>query len=399
MRDNYWHTTQLNLVNDFAVNKVSGIYDIVVVGGGFAGLSTALHLSEYGCRVLVAEQYNLGAGASTSSAGFLSNLPLKAIFQCIGSIPDSLQKFHHESLHYLLSMIKSYNIECNLTKNGLIVLSNDSIMSSGHSNIENIRNETSISGFKHAYLKKKAYSINPVQCLQGLVYQLGMHSVTILENFCVSDVSNNNRVFTITNQKGISVKAKRIVFACGAEMNLENSLLKSAHRTLFPINSGVIVTERLSQSVRKKISNNNRIFITKGRYINYFRLTPDKRLLFGGKQNIQNDNKEQNYHYLCNKLHDFFPFLEEVTIDFHWQKPLAFNYSGVPIIKEIKDNIWVINGFGGSGIANSIYSGLLLAQSIVHNQTSHSIFGIKHPSLPQIVQSDVMRRIIGILIN
>src|SRR5699024_2345751 len=132
--------------------------------------------------------------------------------------------------------------------------------------------------------------------------------------------------------------------------------------------SHAIATEPISKKISQELIPKNRVAIDTKNYLYYFRLTPDNRMLFGGRVNISNKSKKNKtknkYDILQKNMSEVFPDLINTKIDYNWSGMTGFTLDFMPHIGETKDGLFFALGFCGHGAAMSTLFGKIIAHNI-----------------------------------
>ena len=154
-------------------------------------------------------------------------------------------------------------------------------------------------------------------------------------------------------------------------------------RTIFPAGSYVIATEPLGEERAEKLTPADVAFCEQCIALNYFRLSSDKRLLFGGMCNYSGRVPKSIGGSLRPKLLEVFPQLEDVRIDYEWGGNIAISVNRCPQFGRIKDNTYYVQGYSGHGIAPTHLAGKMLADIICGDSEQFDVFSkVRHIPLP-----------------
>jgi glycine/D-amino acid oxidase-like deaminating enzyme len=198
----------------------------------------------------------------------------------------------------------------------------------------------------------------------------------VVEHAEVRSVKNSGATFTAVTSQG-SLTADRVLVATNG---YTGKLFPSIRRRVVPIGSYSIVTEPLPVDLAEEILPGNRMAWTARRFLNYFRRTPDDRILIGGRRNLRTDlDLIDSARDLNNRLIDFFPQLSDVGITHVWGGKLAVTFDLLPHIGR-EDNVWYAMGYGGHGVALGTYLGTDVA-GLMSGELERSPFAdIPHPT-------------------
>lgn len=163
-------------------------------------------------------------------------------------------------------------------------------------------------------LDPQSFSFHPLNYALGLAKAVEKLDGTIYENSQVIDIHYSSK-YTIVRTTSGAIKAKHLVIATNG---YTEGLIKKLSRSVLPIASYMIATEPLPPRLAKKLIPNNRMIFDTKNFLNYFRLTPDYRLIFGGKDSIRGVENNQTYEDVHTELLKVFPELEGFSVEYKW---------------------------------------------------------------------------------
>jgi glycine/D-amino acid oxidase-like deaminating enzyme len=183
----------------------------------------------------------------------------------------------------------------------------------------------------------------------------------LCENCDVTRLEKTAVGFNVHTTQGI-VKAKEVLVATNG---YTDRLIPQLKPRIFPVGSYIIVTEPLSAEMQQEVSPKGRMFYDTKNFLNYFRLTPDGRMLFGGRNNLSVDlDPHESATSLKEQMHRVYPQLDDVPITHTWTGQLGLTFDLMPHIGRI-DGVMYAMGYGGHGVSIATYvgteAGLLLA--------------------------------------
>lgn len=388
----YYAATVNNITNYAPLQGVRRA-DVCVIGAGFTGISTALHLAEKGYDVHVVEANKVGWGASGRNGG-----------QIIGGISgeDKLLKINGQHCSELLwdmrwaghkiirERVKKYHIDCDLKFGYLDV----AIKNRHLRDLDAERERLELHGFPFDYkiLDKQetqeatgteAYIGSLMNMGNGHLHPLNMcigeanaavsQGASIYEQSPVLTIEKGSRPKVITEQG--SVSADFVVIAGNAYHSLEEKLRGS----LFPVNSFIIATEPLSEDLIKRINPRDFAVCDPNYVLEYFRLSADKRLLFGGRCNYYGADPEVIKKKLRPRMLKIYPALADTTIEFAWGGTIGVPINRIPQFGRIMPNVFYSQGYSGHGVNVTHLAGQILADVIAGTFERFDIFARVKP--------------------
>ena len=371
--------------------------DVVVVGGGYTGLNAARVLAKDGASVAVLEQNCVGWGASSRNGGIaITGLKqsLPAIFKKYGA--HAAREFWHismDAIDLVGEVVADEGIACHFLRKGHLTLAAkpahyeamqekadwferilDHKLTLLHQSA--LRTEIGSDVFYGGLIDEWTASLHPGKYVHGLAEAVHRIGGVICEHTAVSRIKKENGRFKLYTSKGKVIADKVLVATNG----YTDKLVPRLKARVLPVGSYTIVTEPLTPALQKRISPNGRTFTDSRRFVHYFRLTPDGRLLFGGRNNLSTnldllDSARRLYMHMVH----IFPDLRNVPITHSWVGKLGMTFDLMPHIGQI-NGIHYAMGYGGQGVSLATYLGSE-AGKLLCGQIKHSPFmNIHHPT-------------------
>ena len=375
--------------------------DVCIVGGGYTGLSSALYLAKGGLNVVLLEANKLASGASGVNGGQVSGGMRRDQFyieKALGKdYARALWDIGEKAKYHARDLMDEYQIQCDYKKgiahpNHKQKFCEDSRRYVEHLNqnydyhdIEYLSDDEmkEITGsetyFGGSYDKGEAHC-HPLNYALGIAEAALSANAQIYENSAVTSYKVADNDVKVKTQNG-SVKAKRLVLACNGYLeNLEKRLTSK----ILSMNNYIIATEPLDSATVAKINPRDIAFADSRFVINYFRLSADKHLLFGGGENYSQNLSDNIAPIVTRPMEKIYPFLKGVKIDYAWGGKLAITMNRLPFFKTLNnEKIISAQGYSGQGVALSSFSGKLIADKINGNgEIFDTIAKIPNPSFP-----------------
>jgi len=373
--------------------------DVAVVGAGFTGVSTALYLAERGYDVALVESNRIGWGASGRNGGQLIDgfTNVQKFERRSGQQADveMVRQMGLECRDIVVQRIEQYSIDCELKLGFLDVAARPREMQDLEESLQ-IHQENN---YPHEmrlvrqdelreFIDSDSYiggltnqgngHLHPLDLCIGEAQAANELGATIFEQTRVTRILHGNN--PVVETESGKIFADKVVLAGNAYLRETEPKLK---RTIFPAGSYVIATEPLGEERAKKLTPADIAFCEQCIALNYFRLSSDKRLLFGGMCNYSGRVPKSITASLQPKMLDIFPQLEGVRIDYEWGGNVAISVNRCPQFGRIKDNTYYAQGYSGHGIAPTHLAGKMLADIICGDSEQFDVFSkVRHVSLP-----------------
>lgn len=379
--------------------------DVAVIGAGFTGLSAARVLARQGATVAVLEANTIGWGASSRNGGMvLTGLKLgpEALVRRYGI--ELVQQMYAASLESISSVeriIADEQISCNFFRGGhLEVACKQSHFDAYARSVEFIQQhfnhelkiiprgqlpaEIGSSIYFGGMVDETSAGLNPARYVAGLAQAAMRAGAQVYENAPVLNVAaaaqNGIGGFKVASSRG-NVFAKNVFVATSGYTSTATPDLR---RKIIPIGSFIIATEPLPDTLARELSPRNRMIYDSRHYLHYYRLTPDNRMLFGGRAAFFPETKDtirRSAEILRDGMIKVFPQLKNTEIDYAWGGTLDFCFDTMPHCGEI-NGIHFALGYAGHGVAMATYLGANMAEKIAGSAELIPFTAIPFPGAP-----------------
>ena len=372
--------------------------DVAVVGAGYTGLSSALYLAERGYDVAVIEAQRVGWGASGRNGGQLIDgfVDSDKIEKRVDATAVKIaREMGLECRDVVLDLIERYSINCDLKFGYLDLALNTRDMVYFQSEIE----RKSKQNYPHemSLLAKEQLPevIGSKRYLGGLVNRGNGHLHPL--NLCLGEAhaidGNGGRIFErspvthihhgdkprVETADGV-LHADQLVLAGNAYLGRVEPKLYGA---VIPAGSFIIATEPLGEELATEILPQDMAACDQRVGLDYFRLSADKRMLFGGLCNYSGRDPKDITAALRPNMLKVFPQLKGARIDYEWGGYLAISMNRVPQLGRIKNNTYYAQGYSGHGVAPAHLAGKVLADAICGDCEQFDVFErVGHLKLP-----------------
>ena len=374
--------------------------DVVIVGGGFSGVNTALELVEKGFDVVLLEANRIGWGATGRNGGQVSCGIGHKVEKFEGKIGKegvrALYDMGFESVEILRERIAKYSIDCDLKWGYCDVAIKPRHMkwfeewkswekSIGNPHEHRILDARQLKQYVGSdkylggmYNPTGSGHLHPLNLCTGEASAAVANGVRIFEQSRVEEIKHGQPVSVLTETG--SVKAKYLVLCGNAYMK---NLVPQLASKILPSNSSVIATEPLSADLAKQIMPSDVAVCDPRTALDYFRLSADNRMLFGGLSNYAGLEPSNLVGTMRKKMVSVFPELESVAIEYGWSGQMGIGINRMPQLGRLADNILYIQAYSGHGVAPTHLIGRVIAEAIEGNPERFDVFArIGHWSFP-----------------
>jgi len=357
--------------------------DVCVIGGGFSGLSAALHLSEQGRHVTLLEGAQIGWGASGRNGGQIVN-GLNASLDTIGKrygsqTADFVGGLVQEGAGIIRHNVKTHNIQCDLKPRNIYVAFNARQMRDledkqalwkrhgmeEHEMLDSaaLQQHVGSDGYCGGMIDHSGGHLHPLNLALGEAAALERSGGIIHEQTRVTRIDSIDTQPVVITDNG-SVRCKTLVI-CG-NAYLGKSVPALAPRVM-PVSTQVMATEPLSEELARKLLPTDSC-IEDVRYIlDYYRLSADRRLLFGGGTVYGGSEPKDVEGKLRPNMEKVFPELRGVKVTHAWSGNFALSFSRVPQLGRLGPETYFAMGYSGHGVTGSHLFGRLLAEAVSGN--------------------------------
>ncbi len=401
----YWHDSAPAFTGAEA-GPVEGNVDVAIIGGGFTGLNAARRLAKAGVRVALLEAGHVGAGGSGRNGGHLNNGIAHGYADAKTHLgaerAHALYRAYDRSIEMIEEVIAEEEIDCDFRRAGKLKLaSKHSHVAGLRANFELIQQEVDADtrwlekedlpdeigspGFHGAMLYEKAAMMHMGRYATGLADAARRHGARIWQDAPVQNRTRAGSGWELTTPKG-TLRADRVVLATGAY----TGQVKAApfgwfRRRIIAVGSFIIATRPLTDAEVAATLPGNRTCVTSMNIGNYFRLSPDNRLIFGGRARFSAVSDQQSDaksgEVLRESLARTFPHLVNTKIDYCWGGLVGMTKDRFPRAGE-QDGLIYGMGYSGHGAQMSTLIGQSLADMAMGREDTNPLAGLDWPAIP-----------------
>ncbi len=367
---------------DHPVLQGEWVADVCVVGGGFSGLNTALELAERGMSVILLEAHKIGWGASGRNGGQLIRGVGHGLEQFEGVIGKEgvrqMKLMGLEAVEIVRQRVERFNIACDLTW-GYCDLANkprdlegfaeeaDELRSLGYRHstrllqASEMRSVVGSDRYVGGLIDMGSGHLHPLNLALGEAAAAQQLGVQLFENSAVTHIDYGPEVKVHTALG--TVRAKSLVLGCNAYLKDLNPQLSGK---VLPAGSYIIATEPLSEAQAHALLPQNMAVCDQRVALDYYRLSADRRLLFGGACHYSGRDPHDIGAYMRPKMLEVFPQLADVKIDYQWGGMIGIGANRLPQIGRLHDqpNVYYAQAYSGHGLNATHLAGKLLAEAI-----------------------------------
>jgi glycine/D-amino acid oxidase-like deaminating enzyme len=400
---NYWLETAAIPVGEIV--SLPQTVDVAVIGSGVTGLAAARALAKRGVGVAVFEAETLGWGASSRNGGMVltgMKLPVPTLISRYGR--EKVQRMYAASLASIdcvEQIVREEQIDCNFSRCGHLEVACKQAHFDGYAEsgalIErefnhklrivtkaDLKNEIGSDIYYGGLVDEVSAGLNPARYVAGLATAAERAGAALFDHTRVESVQRENSTgapkFQLCTTKG-SLLARDVLLASGAYTGDASPALREK---IIPIGSYIIATEVLNESLARELSPRNRMIYDSKHFLYYYRLTPDNRMLFGGRAAFFPETENtvrQSAEILRRGMISVYPQLRDTKIEFVWGGTLDFSFDVMPHTGRI-DGMYYSIGYAGHGVAVGTYLGTKLAGVVCGEPNDIPFDDIPFPNPP-----------------
>jgi glycine/D-amino acid oxidase-like deaminating enzyme len=404
LEHNYWLTTA-EFPKANAVRPLPERVDVAVIGAGFTGLSAARTLAKRGATVAVLESETIGWGASSRNGGMVLTGMKLGVNKLISMYGRELtQRMYAASLATIdcvEQIIREEAIECNFSRCGHLEVACKQKHFDDYARQAEViarefnhqlrvvqKNELSAEIGSSIYyggmVDEVSAGANPARYVAGLARAAANAGAEIFEHTQVQRVGRGAHGgepgWSITTSRGTLWAREVFVGTSGYTSAATPALQKK----LIPIGSFIITTEVLPEALARVLSPRNRMIYDSKNYLYYYRLTPDRRMLFGGRAAFFPETDQtirRSAEILRRGMIDVYPQLRDAKIEYVWGGTLDFAFDIMPHAGQIGGMYYAV-GYAGHGVAMATYQGQKIAELMSGDKPENPFVGIPFPGAP-----------------
>lgn len=375
-----WYAATANSLPNFPKLEGAITADVCIVGAGYTGLSAALHLAEAGYKVVLLEAHRVGWGASGRNGGQVGtglNKDQAELESMFGKTQaKALWDLSLEAVNLCKELIHKHQISCDLQAGIIHADHRQRFVEGSRAFVEKLQRDYDYSDIRfldQAALQQELHSplyyggtlnlgaahLHPLNYALGLAQAAHQANAAIYEHSPVLSYSNGTKAEVVVEQG--TVTADYLILACNGY--LDNLEPKVASRVM-PINNYIVATEPLTEAQTLDLIPNRYAVADSAFVVNYFRLSADKRLLFGGGESYSFKFPNDIRGLVRPRMLQVFPQLAEAKLDYAWGGTLAVTVNRLPYFTRLQPNVFSVSGYSGHGVALATLAGKLLSEVV-----------------------------------
>lgn len=374
-----WYTATATATAPFPALKGDIRADVCIVGGGYTGLSAALHLAEAGMEVVLLEAHRVGFGASGRNGGQLGSgqrMDQEGLESLMGETESrKLWQLGEEAKDLVKSLIARHDIDCHLKPGVAWTGSSHGEVKHLHDYGRHLQERYGYDqleildqsachamcpspDYKGGFLDHGAAHLHPLNYALGLARAADAAGAKIYEQSEALEISEGAKV-KLRTAAG-TVTADHLILACNGYLG---GLNRQVAARVMPINNFVVATEPLGDRATEVLTRDVAVADSKF-VVNYFRLSRDKRLLFGGGESYGYRFPVDIAATVRKPMSQIFPHLRDVRIDYAWGGTLAITMQRMPWLARLGPNVLSASGYSGHGVGTATHAGQLMAMAV-----------------------------------
>ena len=396
-----YYTASLNDATHYPTLHGQVSVDVVIIGGGFTGVASAVELAERGLKVAIVESNRIGWGASGRNGGQVTGslsgdeAMREQMRSRLGAeVDDFIWHLRWRGHEIIEQRVNKYAIACDLKHGHLHAAMKPSHMTelrAFHDEAQRrgmgdqvslldqagVREHLGSELYLGALKNTRNLHLHPLNLCLGEARAAHSLGALIYENTEVLEIVHGDRPAVVTALGRID--ARQVLLAGDVYHKLEPQQLKGK---IFPAMGGIVTTAPLGELAQQ--INPHDLAVYDCRFVlDYYRLTGDGRLLFGGGANYSGRDSRDIAAELRPCIERTFPALKGVDIEFQWSCAMGIVMNRIPQLGKLSDNVWYCQGYSGHGIATSHIMGEIMAEALTGTLEKFDTFaGCKHIKVP-----------------
>ena len=379
---NSWYAESAGPFPDYPTLTGEHRADLCIIGGGYAGLSAALHAAGQGMSVILLEANRVGWGASGRNGGQVGIGPRAEIetYEKAVGLDDARKVWHiaTSANRLVRDLIRDHAIDCDLADGYVEAAWRAREAPALHAYVDHLAqhyNHTTARSVDRAemvemlgteryfggFADSMGGHLHPLKYALGLARAATASGVTIFERSEALEVAPG-AVRTANGQ----VRADHILLACNGYLD---GLSMRPQRRMLPLNNFILATEPLGENRARSVNRDNACICDTRFVLNYFRLSPDGRMLWGGGESTSRTFPSDLKTFVRRRMLEIYPDLADVAITHAWGGTLAITGTRMPLFQDLGSGVKAIGGWSGSGIHMGTMGGKIASDALAGEVT------------------------------
>jgi glycine/D-amino acid oxidase-like deaminating enzyme len=379
--------------------------DVAIIGAGYTGLAAARELGRRGVQSVVLEAETTGWGASSRNGGMVLTglkLGVPELQAKVGrELTAQMYQASMESIECVEQIVNEEKIECNFSRCGHLEVASKP----GHYRRfaqwaeliardfgrevrlvprEALSSEIGSGIYYGGLVDEGSAGVNPARYVAGLASAAKKAGAAICEHARVEKIDRESKGgsagFRVMSARGVMWARDVLVATSG----YTGAVTPALQRRVVPIGSYIIATEPLPETLAAELVPNGRMIFDTRYFLHYFRLTPDRRMLFGGRAAFFPETREtirQSAEILRRDMVRVYPRLAGTPVEYAWGGTLDFTFDMLPHAGRM-DGLHFALGYAGHGVAMATYLGTKMAAWIAGNEVALPFARLGFPTAP-----------------
>ena len=397
----YWWDTAPDLPS-YADRPLRPSADVVVIGGGYTGLSAARQLAKSSASVIVLEKETIGWGASSRNGGqVLTGLKVgvTTLVARYGlATATRLFSAAMKSIEYVAQLVEDESIDCGFTRCGNLDAASkpahfehfkkarDLLAREFDVGLELIpRDEQRCEVGSEAYfgvmVDPHSAALHPARYVRGLARAAERAGAVLHDKTPALRIERRRAGFAVTTTRGV-IAADDVFVATNG---YTDAVAPALRRRVIPIGSYIIATEPLSGDAAARLLPKRRVVSDSRNFLHYYRLSDDNRLIFGGRAEFvpsTADSSRRSAQILRRDMVQVFPQLRDVNVEYAWGGNVCFTQDLLPHAGQMPDGVHFAMGYGGHGVAMATYLGAKMADVMLGKDDQNPFRGMPFRAIP-----------------
>lgn len=400
--ENFWLTTLAEPLSTASPPLPEQTVDVAVIGGGFTGLAAARQLAQRGASVAVLESETAGWGASSRNGGMvLTGLKVGVETLIARYGRDRTRRMFAASLAAIdcvEAIVKSENIACDFARHGHLevaykpahyahfqhaaeVLAKEFNHSVRVIPKAELNAEIGSPVYHGGLVDEISAGLNPARYVAGLARAAHRAGARIYAGARVTHLERQPAGWRIQTARG-EVRAQKVFVATSGYTGAATPALR---KKIVPIGSFIIATDPLPEALAREVSPRNRMIFDSKNFLYYFRLTPDQRMLFGGRAAFFPETAStvrESAEILRAGMVSVYPQLHNIPVQFVWGGTLDFAFDLMPHAGQTEAGLYYALGYAGHGVALATYLGTQMARTLLGEPVDNPFAETPFPGAP-----------------